>query len=139
MTKPFSEKLYKADDNAKHQVLKWLKRNKYDARVNPNQYGVDLLANKDGENYCFEVEVKHNWDTPTFPFSHVHFSARKKKFVAPNTYFTMLNHPRNRILLVDFEALSTAPIISKDTIYTKGESFIEVDVNKCAIYKIRKI
>lgn len=138
MNKPFSKKLYDADDDAKYQVIKWLKRNKYEARVNPNPYGVDLLANKDGKNYCFEVEVKHNWDLPTFPFSHVHFSARKKKFIHPDTYFTMLNHQRNKILLANYEALSAAPTVTKSTVYTSNEEFIEVDVNDCAIYSIRK-
>jgi hypothetical protein len=136
MSKPFSKKLYADDDNAKYQVVEWLKRCKYDARVNPDTYGVDVLATKNGKNYCFEVEVKHNWTGTDFPFSNVHFSGRKQKFIKPSTYFTMLNHKRNRIMVVDYDALQQAIIVKKNTIYTSDERFIEVPFSSCMVYKI---
>lgn len=138
MTKPFSKKLYKDDDNAKLQVIDWLKRNGYDAWVNPDDYDIDVLADKNGVRHFFEVEVKHNWNGIEFPFDTVHFSARKRKYVKPNAYFTMLNHQRNRILVVDYETLSRALVVKKDTVYTSDERFIEVQVKNCAIFKINK-
>lgn len=136
MSKPFSKKLYSEDDNAKYQVVDWLTRQNYNAKINPDTYGVDVLANKNGVKYCFEVEVKHNWTGVDFPFSTVHFSGRKRKYIQPNTYFTMLNHKRNRILIVDYEALNNALIVRKNTIYTSDERFIEIPASECMIYKI---
>jgi len=138
MKKPFSQKLYKQDDNAKHQVVGWLHRRGFDAEVNPDQYGIDVLAYKHGLIYKFEVEVKHNWTTTVFPFETVHFSARKKKFIGPNTYFTMLNNQRNRVLIVDDESLKSASTVTKSTTYTSLESFIEVPYSSCRIYTIRE-
>jgi hypothetical protein len=137
MTKPFSKKLYAKDDNAKYQVVSWLERCKYKAWINPDTYGVDVLATKNKQNYCFEVEVKHNWTSTDFPFTTVHFSGRKRKFIKPNTFFTMLNHERNRILIVDYETLKKALVVKKNTIYTSDERFIEVPFSACMVYKIR--
>ncbi len=131
--KPFSQVIYNADDNAKHQIIEWLMDQGFLAWVNPDDYGIDVLATRGGTEYAFEVEVKHNWDTDVFPFSTVHFSARKKKFIAVNHFFTMLNHARTIVLIVDAPTLQAAPVVSKKTKYTEMEDFIEVRAMDCVI------
>jgi hypothetical protein len=61
MKKPFDPVLYEADDNAKFIVIRWLEQNGFAAWVNPDQYGIDVLGERDGDQYCFAVQVKHNW------------------------------------------------------------------------------
>jgi hypothetical protein len=134
--KPFDSGLYEADDNAKFDVIDWLETNEYTAWVNPDQYGIDVLAEKDLLDYGFEVEVKHNWKGEDFPFSSVHFSARKKKFIAPNHFFTMLNHERSLILVVDGPTLFRSSVLSKETKYTTDEQFISVPVKSCGIFRL---
>ena len=136
MSKPFDPELYDEDDNAKYLVVDWLGRQGYDAWVNPDQYGIDVLALKDFDEYGFEVEVKHNWKGPVFPFKSVHFSARKRKFIAPNHYFTMLNDERSCVLVVDGETLAEADVVSKETKYTSGELFIEVALRRCGVFRL---
>jgi hypothetical protein len=59
--KPFDQTLYQENDDAKHQVIEWLSAEGFEAMVNPDQYGIDILAEKNGQQYEIEVEVKHNW------------------------------------------------------------------------------
>jgi hypothetical protein len=133
--KPFNKDLYDKDDSAKYQVIKWLRNNGHEAQVNPERYGIDVLASKAQQEYQYEVEVKHNWKGITFQYDTLHYSDRKRKFLTnpSNTFFVTLNHDRTHALLVPGLILSTAPTIIKDTIYTRGEKFIEVKVSDCTI------
>lgn len=139
--KPFSERLYNNDDNAKDQVIEWLKSQAYEAWVNPDQYGIDVLAHKDGKDYQFEVEVKHNWKGPRFQYDTLHYSDRKRKFLKEptNTAFVTLNHERTHALLVPGLLLSEAPTIIKNTIYTQNEKFIEVTASECELISLESI
>lgn len=137
--KPFSPSLYKKDDSAKELVIKWLKAQDIDAWVNPDQYGIDVLSKDEyGVEHCWEVEVKHNWKGPEFPFPSVHFSGRKKKFVKDpdSVSFTMLNHERTHVLIVKGQQLAKAELVTKDTIYTRDEKFIEIPIENCVVLEM---
>jgi hypothetical protein len=136
MKKPFDVGLYQSDDNAKYDIINWLHANDFYAWVNPDQYGIDVLAFKDWSDYGFEVEIKHNWKGQEFPFKTVHFSARKQKFIAPNHYFTMLNDDRSYVLVVDGPTLLAASVVSKETKYTTDEQFIAVPIHRCQIFRL---
>lgn len=138
MAKKFSKSLHTKNDNAKLLVIKWLESQQYKARVNPDPYGIDVLAEKKGIKYRYEVEVKHNWTTDDFPFDTIHFSARKRKYVAENSFFVMLNSKRTMMLVVGYDVLKRAKIVTKSTIYTTSEQFIEVPVSACTIYPIEE-
>lgn len=131
MHKPFSSELYEADDDAKHLVIAWLQTLGYVAWVNPDIYGIDVLAEIRDRLLGFEVEVKHNWKTHNFPYSTVHFSARKLKFAAPNSHFIMLNDQRTSLLAVRGIEFATAKVVNKRTIYTENEPFVEIPVKLC--------
>lgn len=133
--KPFSERLYDKDDNAKDLWIEWLNANDYKAEVNPDQYGIDVLASKDGKEYQFEVEVKHNWKGPRFRYDTLHYSDRKRKFLKDpsNTSFVTFNHERTHALVVPGAVLADAPTIVKNTIYTSNEKFIEVLTAQCEL------
>jgi len=130
MNKPFSQEHYDDDDWAKYQIIEWLEGKGYEAWVNPDKFGIDILATRWGRKFAFEVEVKHNWRGRYFPFEQVHFSARKRKFVLLDfeTWFVMLNHERSHALLIDGEHILAAPIMSKDTKYSQNEAFVAVDI-----------
>lgn len=136
MKKPFDVELYDADDNAKYTIIEWLYNNGFVAWVNPDKYGIDVLATRDGDQYGFEVEVKHNWQGEKFPFRTVHFSARKQKFIGWNHFFTMLNDDRTCVLVVDEQALRSAEIVSKQTKYTSDELFIAVPKQLCVVFRL---
>lgn len=135
--KPFDINLYNADDNAKELVIKWLKGYGYQVEVNPDQYGIDLIGfDNSGKPIAVEVEVKHHWTGPAFPFPTVHVSARKRKFISPDSYLVMVNHERTHCLTLNYEALSWARLVTKPTVYTTDEQFLEVTIDKAKIREL---
>ena len=135
--KPFDLDLYNADDNAKDLVIQWLRTYGYNVDVNPDQYGIDLIGTDNtGRHIAVEVEVKHHWKGSHFPFRTVHVSARKQKFVRPNAYLVMVNHERTHVLTLDYETLSQARLVTKPTVYTTDEQFLQVDVEMAKIRKL---
>ena len=143
MTKPFSEVLYADDDNAKDLLVEFLAEHNFDnPHVNPDQYGIDVLAHRGGEPYAFEVEVKHNWRGDYFQYKTVHFAYRKMKFterqsaLLSNTFFVMFNHDRTFALRVDGVTFASSPVVSKNTIYTKGERFVEVPTDAAVFFRL---
>lgn len=131
--KRFSEKLYSEDDNAKYQVIDWLTDQGYHAYVNPDQYGIDVIAENDKDTYYYEVEVKHNWRGPRFMYASIHWTERKIKFAVPNAFFVMLNHERTHAFITTWDVIQAAPVIVKDTKYTTNEKFIEVKITDCVL------
>jgi hypothetical protein len=140
VTKPFSTSLYTKNDDAKHLVIEWLDEQGYDAHVNPDKYGIDLLGTerKTGRKIQVEVEVKHNWSGEKFPFMTVHFPARKLKFVNPKSFFIMLNTERTHILVVSGAQVCHSRTIKKSTVYTATEDFMEVPITRCFIYPLKE-
>lgn len=127
--KPFDQALYDADDNAKHLIVEWFNSHGWVLQVNPDEYGVDLIGfDPLLRAVTVEVEVKHHWTTPTFPFKTVHVSARKRKFIHEGAYLVMLNHQRTHALTFSHHDLNAAHIVTKDTIYTTAEQFLELPV-----------
>lgn len=132
VAKPFDGGLYAADNPAVDDAIAWLHRQGWQARVNPDTYGIDVLAEApDGEHWEIEVEVKHNWSGKDFPFKTVHFSGRKTKFAYANSLFIMFNHDRTAALAVRGSVVAKCPQVTKKTIYTDLESFIEVPYAFC--------
>ena len=132
-SKNFDPTLSTANDDAKFQVIDWLRAKGFDAQVNPDQYGVDVICSKGGIEYQVEVEVKHNWTSDEFPFPSVHVGGRKKKFVEDpeNVFLFMLNHRRTQLLIIKGIDMREAPLVTNDTKYTADEKFIEIPIDKC--------
>lgn len=140
--KPFSETLYTENDDAKHQVIDWLLNSEgfSAAGINPDQYGIDVLAEKDGQQYEIEVEVKHNWKGERFPFGEVHFPARKKKFAKKSEYvwFVMLNHERTHALIVDGFDFVSGSLVRKNTSEYDNDMFVEIPTFNCRFITLEK-
>lgn len=129
-SKPFDQQHYDADDSAKYLVIDWLKRRNYDARVNDDPFGVDVIAERGTQQYHIEVEVKHAWSGSRFPFPTLHYSARKIKFARLDvpTFFTTLNDERTHMLVVSARRLLESSVITKQTIYTSSERFVSIPI-----------
>lgn len=138
--KPFDQQLYKTDDPAKDKVLRWLEHRGYKTQINPDQYGIDLLAEKDGRTVGIEVEVKHNWRGQAFPYQTVHIASRKLKFFEnDNNYLMMLNHDWSFGLSFSADQIKKAGVVKKDTIYTQQELFIELPLFFANRYYLNEI
>jgi len=141
--KVFDKDTYDQDDNAKDQFITYLANYGFtNPHVNPDQYGIDVLAERDGEKYAFEVEVKHNWDSDYFPFKTVHFSYRKIKFTKipdislRNTFFVMMNDARTVALRVDGVTFAAAKVVTKKTIHTASEKFAELPTEQVIFFRL---
>jgi len=134
--KPFDINLYNQDDSVKGILCDWLRSKGFRAYVNPDKYGIDVLSNWFGDDTGIEVEVKHNWKGPNFPFKSVHYAARKFKFLDGNKQvkFVTFNHNRTHIILVD--ASEFTKIVTKETKYTRDETFYEIPIENCQIIKL---
>jgi len=130
MSKVFDTDHYDSDDWAKYLVLGFLETKGYKVWVNPDRFGIDLLAERRGKKFQFEVEVKHNWHGIFFPFERIHYSARKLKFIDldSETWFVTLNDEQDRAVFIGGDHLLLSPIIYKRTKYTENEPFVEVDI-----------
>jgi hypothetical protein len=137
MAKPFSPELYANNDYAKDIVINWLNTdNKNHASVNPDQYGIDVICKVNNHRECFyEVEVKHNWSGPKFPFGEVHFPARKQKFAKKHpedsTFFVMLNSEHTHALIVDGFDFNRGSVIRKNTSVMDDDFFVEIPIFNC--------
>lgn len=132
--KPFSKHLYDNDDSAKHIIVDWLNGMGFQAEINPERYGIDVVSVPAGL-VGIEVEVKHNWKGPTFQYDTLHYSWRKTKFLdsAESIFFITLNHEKDCMLIVGEDALQKAAkqAIYKDTKYTSHEMFMEIPIADC--------
>lgn len=113
-----------------------MKAKDFDAGINEDQYGIDVIADKDGKRLYIEVEVKNNWSGENFPYGEVHFSNRKRKYVdnPEDTWFIMLNRERTHLLTVSGVDFMNSNVVIKSTIYTKDEQFVEVPTRLCTFY-----
>lgn len=137
-SKPFDRNLYEADDSVKEIFITKLHSMGFEAEVNPDKYGIDILSNWAGPNTGIEIEIKHNWRGKEFPFKTVHFAARKFKFLnqTKEVKFVMFNHDRTHVLVVDGKEFKK--IVTKNTIYTDEETFYEIPIENCSILNLEE-
>lgn len=137
-TKKFSHEHYSENDSAALMLIYWLRLKGYEAIRNPDRYGIDVLSNWDSPDTGVEVEVKHNWHGPEFPFKTIHYAARKFKFLEGNQLvrFVTFNHERSHILVVDGKEFKK--IVTKSTKYTDDESFYEIPFESCKIISLEE-
>jgi hypothetical protein len=134
-TKQFSKKLFQEND-AKARELAKKYYSDLDIKDNPDQYGVDLFAYKNGEHVsCIEVEIKRVWKGKDFPYGTVQFPERKWKYVCQNdkpVVFFMANNNGTRALIVEGKDVVKAPLRMIPNKYVgKDEYFFQVPLDKC--------
>ena len=133
-SKPFSQDLHdEYDERGRNAAKQLFKRWGIELRDNPDKYGVDLIAYKDGKMYgCVEVEVRDAWKG-NFAYDTLNIPYRKQK---------LLNTPENNCL-VAFNADCTQAFIANDwtVLFSqieevknkhmdKGELFYKVPINQ---------
>jgi len=126
--KPFDPAQYEADDNAKYVVLHWLNHNMPSIethRINPDPYGIDIIGGIGG----VEVEIRHAWSGPNWPFPDVRIPIRKRKFIDPTlkTWFVIVNNERTHGIVIAGTSLFNAPVKEIDVpLYNRKELFMVV-------------
>ena len=134
-TKRFDRVQYDAEDSAKMQVLQYLRSRNCIAKVNEDDFAVDILAEKNHHLYAVEVEIKHDWHDEAFPFTTLHIAYRKNKFLhdTRSVYFFVLNHQRTHALVVNGNVVRQARRIVKQTMHTNAEEFFEIPIEQARL------
>lgn len=136
--KPFDSTLYADNDGAKHLIIDLLNSNGWNAQVNPDQYGIDLLATKGPKTIALEVEVKHHWKGQQFPFATVQIPARKQKFAQlAESWFVVVNADRTFALMASGQSLLTSKLVIVPNKYVaEGEHFFQVPLSDFTLVKL---
>lgn len=138
-TKQFSAYHHaKYDLPAKQAIIQHFQKLGWNIKENPDKLGIDLLATSpNGTNWEIEVEVKRKWQTATFKYATLHIAGRKQKFIKPNAIHITINELFTHFVLVPNYVLANSKLITKNTIYTTEEEFIEISINDCTIHQMK--
>ena len=141
--KPFCPEQYDADDNCKHDVIRFLEAQTwadFQLNVNTDKYGIDLVGDCNGVPCGVEVEIKHSWSGHYFPHGSVHIAARKVKFIEckPYVFYVIVNAERTEALVFTpgDEGLNEILMVRKPTVYTTSEWFMQVPLHECDQYAL---
>lgn len=149
--KPFDRQLHESNDKVARETAKnaFFNNYKYILDDNPDKYGPDLKAYKDGQFLGYvEVEVKQFWkDHANFPDAFMHIPERKKKFL---NYSDMPDHPVPIVFCVlsadlkagywiEGEDLASCPLIVKSNKYVDNEKFFDIPLSKMHYFVVTPI
>ena len=135
--KEFSKELFQRYDAAARGVItEWLQDEGWAVRDNPDKYGIDLIAEKDGVTWLVEVEIRTAWNGK-FPFNTLQLSTRKKKFITPQTLFVVVSNDLEHFYAVTGDVFDLVGFVEKDTRLTKKELFYDIPLKFCHLYAIK--
>lgn len=136
LVKSFDPEDYAKYDPVKQLIIDLFEKTGHTARVNDDQYGVDLVVD---EKYYCEVEQKTAWKGKSFPYDELNIPPRKKKFLNLDkpTLFCVVNNEKTHALFVRSDIVASSP--RKEVPNNRlgsGEYFYKVPIGKCRIVKI---
>jgi Holliday junction resolvase-like predicted endonuclease len=136
--KEFDPKLYQDNDDAKYLVIQLLESEGWYARVNPDPYGIDILASKRNKDIAVEVEVKHSWKAKDFPFDTVQIPCRKQKFAElAGSWFAIISSDRTQVLITDGQSVAKSnQVIIKNKYVSDNEKFYQVPLLDFTLHKL---
>ena len=132
MYKVFNQKTFdEYDSPAREAAKKFWFSNGYYCADNDDEYGVDLIVEKDMKRFYCEVEVKTVWHGQDFGYESLHIPVRKAKFLAKPTKFMVFNNSLTKAALVGRKELENAEIktVSNYRVLA-GERFFDIPKEK---------
>ena len=132
VSKKFDRTLYELADKTARDITKPLIKRlfQFDCEDNPDKYGVDLLAYKDGTLVNFvECELSGVWDNEPFPYEFVRLPERKGKFtnLMRPTYFVMINRTRTKAIVYSSDKVKISSLREVSNFYNRtGEFFFHI-------------
>lgn len=120
----------KYDEVARETAKTFWSRLGWNIDDNPDEYGVDLIAEKDSKRVYVEVEVKRGWHGPTFQYDTMHLPLRKRKFLDKPTKFMIFNNSLTHAAVISRKAIKNAPVsVVPNQKVSIGERFFDIPVD----------
>lgn len=95
----------------------------------------DLIFTKDGKDVWVEAEYSPSWKLSYWPRRWgMTCPTRKKKSLAH--LYIRTNESQTVAIVVPMAKVHDAPIIIKDTSYTKDETFYSVHIDECDVFDL---
>jgi len=129
--KRFDRELFqKYDQLAREVTTSYLNSLGYAVVEHPDRYAQDLIANKDGNEFCVECEVKLVWEGEEFPYPNVQLPERKNKFFNVDTQFFIWNKPLAYAMTFWSSDVSTLDPVEVPNRYVHaGEYFYQIPMD----------
>ena len=122
--KRFDRTLHDANDpGSRRKIIEHLTLCGYECSENPDKYGIDVIATKNGETYLVEVERKKRWSGPHFQYGDVQIPYRKKKFkdTEGNVIFVVFNREMTHFCVTPSASLLDENVRPVRNIYSGAE------------------
>lgn len=134
--KTFSRPLYeKYNDHGIQVAVSFLRQLGYEpVNFDESYKSHDFVVSKNGQTYKIECEVSAKWTNLQFPYRCMSVPYRKKDSKAD--FYVRTNPSGTALFFVPMAKVLSAPIIQKDTTYTKNEEFFNVDVAGLTLYYV---
>ena len=86
----------------------------------------DFIVSKDGREYKVEVEITEKWIGRAFPYRNMSVPYGKKDSIAD--FYIRTNPSGSALFFLPMRQVLQAPVIRKDTCYTRNEAFFNLNV-----------
>tara|TARA_R110002096_G_scaffold229422_1_gene419002 strand:- start:627 stop:1058 length:432 start_codon:yes stop_codon:yes gene_type:complete len=121
----------KYDEVARTAATKFWTANGYCCTDNEDEFGVDLVVERDGKRFYCEVEVKTVWHGIDLKYDSIHIPVRKAKFLANPTKFMVFNNSLTHAAIISRKAVQESPTVEVPNAKIRtGEKFFDIPKEK---------
>ena len=121
----------KYDEAARTAATKFWTANGYCCTDNEDEFGVDLVVERDGKRFYCEVEVKTVWHGIDLKYDSIHIPVRKAKFLAKPTQFMVFNNSLTHAAIISRKAVQESPTVEVPNAKIRtGEKFFDIPKDK---------
>ena len=121
----------KYDEAARTAATKFWTANGYCCADNEDEFGVDLVVERDGKRFYCEVEVKTVWHGIDLKYDSIHIPVRKAKFLAKPTQFMVFNNSLTHAAIISRKAVQESPTVEVPNAKIRtGEKFFDIPKEK---------
>ena len=126
----------KYDKVARETAKRFWSYNGYDCTDNEDEFGVDLVVERDGKRFYCEVEVKTVWHGIDLKYDSIHIPVRKAKFLAKPTQFMVFNNSLTHAAIISRKVVQESPTIEVPNAKIRfGEKFFDIPKEKAIFVK----
>ena len=132
MYKVFQNKDFnKYDETARLTAKRFWHYNCYSCTDNEDEYGVDLVVERDGKRFYCEVEVKTSWHGVDLKYNTIHIPVRKAKFLTKPTQFMVFNNSLTHAAIISRKVVQESPLVEVPNVKIRfGEKFFDIPKEK---------